>query len=1091
MQKRLSPVKTGLKAIYYGALTFSLFLIHFYALSARSVAEQDIHKVILSLEFENATLYEAFDQLEKASGFHVVYNRGMIDANKRINYIASNKTLAAILSKILGEEYQFNQIENNIVISNKSVPHFREGWGIIQGTITDKDTGDPLIGANIWIDALTTGTTTNISGDYRLEQVPEGTYVVMISYIGYITQTIRDVQVNQKEVTKMDISLAPSVMRLSDVVVQGTIDVKNVDVQNTTELEMIDQIKTSNLIVTGISNEQIIRSLDFNASEVVQRAPGVTVVNDFINIRGLNERYNLVFLDDMIAPSSESDKRAFSFDMLPSNVIDQVLIYRSPAPELPGDFAGGIVKVETKNSVPARQIQLNVSSQYRQGTTFDNVYSSNGGDTDWLGFDDGTRQLPSSFPDRGGIPFVNIRDNDLSSTLPQTVADNAGLARQINSDWSLVPDDFSLDQRVNLNYYDSWKIGKTRLNNLTAAFYSREHRAFERQSQVGPATAGYGNVYTDSLAQIDSWVGVMQNFNLTIGKNTSVQFNNFFNNVAEDRTIVRDGVDKGGVGSTGDTLRQVQFYWEERFLYSGQITATHEFGQSIRHSIKGGGGYSLIRQDIPNQRQYQVRRNESFQPGTNQVFLVEEQGAEGLEYNLLNFQNTNEYTQTYFLDYKLELPNRIHIKVGGFAELKERDFDNRFITIRPSPEIVFGEGIPQTGPRREFVMSEIFAPENFRLDGTGLLILEENLEGSSYNATNDMLAGYIGVYWPFFEDKLSVYAGTRYEWNELQLRTNLLGLDDVNDEFANVDQLNRFWLPSVNLQYKFRDDMSIRAAYGKTLNRPQFRELSVFSYFDFDLNANIRGNANLIPAEIHNFDLRWEYYPGPSEWISAGLFYKDFSNPIEFYSLTTRGSIRENLAPFNSESAESYGMEIEVRKNLSFLPFPQARHFSLLANFAWLDNEVDVDTAIFEVFAPDLIESGRPLQGSANLVVNASLVYDNKLTGTTANLQYNVFGQRLFLSANGFVSDIYEMPRHMLDFNVRQRIGRNFELQAGVKNILNQLVRFYRDFVRDEEYDPDEPLDTSVNDRESGSDYYFRRFEEGRYYSLGVNYIIR
>ncbi len=1090
MQKRLSPVKTGLKAIYYGALTFSLFLIHFYALSARSVAEQDIHKVILSLEFENATLYEAFDQLEKASGFHVVYNRGMIDANKRINYIASNKTLAAILSKILGEEYQFNQIENNIVISNKSVPHFREGWGIIQGTITNKDTGDPLIGANIWIDALTTGTTTNISGDYRLEQVPEGTYVVMISYIGYITQTIRDVQVNQKEVTKMDISLAPSVMRLSDVVVEGTIDVKNVDVQNTTELEMIDQIKTSNLIVTGISNEQIIRSLDFNASEVVQRAPGVTVVNDFINIRGLNERYNLVFLDDMIAPSSESDKRAFSFDMLPSNVIDQVLIYRSPAPELPGDFAGGIVKVETKNSVPARQIQLNVSSQYRQGTTFDNVYSSNGGDTDWLGFDDGTRQLPSNFPGAGGIPRVEVRDEDLSSTLPQTLADNVGLARQINSDWSLLPDDFGPDQRVNLNYYDSWKIGNTRINNLTAAFYSREHRAFERQSQVGPISAGYGNIYTDSLSQIDTWVGAMQNFNLTIGDRTSIQFNNFFNNVAEDRTIVRDGVDKGGPGGTRDTLRQVQFYWEERMLYSGQLTAKHEFGQSIRHSFKAGGGYSFIQQDIPNQRQYQVRRNESFQPGENQIFLVVEQGAEGLEYNLLNFQNTNEYTQTYFLDYKLELPNKIHVKLGGFAELKERDFSNRFVTIRPSPEIVFGEDIDITGPSREFVMSDIFAPENFRLDGSGLVIGEELQAGSSYDATNDLLAGYIGIYLPFFNDKLSIYAGTRYEWNELQLRTTLVGLD-INDEFANVDQLNRFWLPSANLQYKLRDDMSLRAAYGKTLNRPQFRELSVFNYFDFDLNANIRGNADLIPAEIHNFDLRWEYYPGPGEWISAGFFYKDFSNPIEFYSLTTRASIRENLFPFNSESAESYGMEIEVRKNLSFLPFPQARHFSLLANFAWLDNEVDVDTAVFVAFVPDLVESGRPLQGSANLVVNASLVYDNKLTGTTANLQYNVFGQRLFLSANGFVSDIYEMPRHLLDFNVRQRIGRNFEVQAGVKNMLNQLVRFYRDFVRDEEYDPDEMLDNSAVAREDGSDYYFRRFEEGRYYSLGVNYIIR
>ncbi len=1090
MQKRLSPVKTGLKAIYYGALTFSLFLIHFYALSARSVAEQDIHKVILSLEFENATLYEAFDQLEKASGFHVVYNRGMIDANKRINYIASNKTLAAILSKILGEEYQFNQIENNIVISNKSVPHFREGWGIIQGTITDKDTGDPLIGANIWIDALTTGTTTNISGDYRLEQVPEGTYVVMISYIGYITQTIRDVQVNQKEVTKMDISLAPSVMRLSDVVVEGTIDVKNVDVQNTTELEMIDQIKTSNLIVTGISNEQIIRSLDFNASEVVQRAPGVTVVNDFINIRGLNERYNLVFLDDMIAPSSESDKRAFSFDMLPSNVIDQVLIYRSPAPELPGDFAGGIVRVETKKSVPARQIQLNVSSQYRQGTTFDNVYSSNGGDTDWLGFDDGTRELPSSFPGRGGIPNVFLSGSDLSGTLPQTIADNAGVARQINNDWSLISDDFRPDQRVNLNYYDSWKMGNTRLNNLTAAFYSREHRAFERQSQVGPDGAGYGNIYTDSLSQIDTWVGAMQNLNLMISDHTTIEFNNFFNNVAEDRTIVRDGVDKGGPRSTQDTVRNVQFYWEERMLYSGQLTATHEFGQDIKHWIKGGGGYSFIQQNIPNQRQFQVRRNANLAPGINQVFLTAEQGAEGFEYNLLNFQETNEYTQTYFLDYKLELPNKMHVKVGGFAELKERDFDNRFITIRPTPETIYGEAIPITGPNREFIMSDLFAPGNFQLDGSGLLIGEESLEGSSYNATNDMFAGYIGIFLPFLNDRLSVYAGTRYEYNELKLRTALVGI--IQDDSSNVDQLNRFWLPSVNLQYKLADDMVIRAAYGKTLNRPQFRELSIFNYFDFDLNANVRGNQNLIPAEIHNFDLRWEYYPGPGEWISAGIFYKDFSNPIESYSLTTRNSIRENLVPFNSQSAESYGVEVEVRKNLSFLPIPQARHFSLLANFAWLDNEADVDTTIFVNFSPDLIESGRPLQGSSNLVVNASLVYDNKLTGTTANLQYNVFGQRLFLSANGFVSDIYEMPRHLLDFNVKQRIGRNFEVQAGVKNILNQLVRFYRDFVRDEEYDPDEPLDTSVyNLRENGSDYYFRRFEEGRYYSLGVNYIFR
>ncbi len=264
--------------------------------------------------------------------------------------------------------------------------------GTIKGTVKDALTGEAVIGANVLIAGTSEGTAVDINGDFEIPQVKVGEHTLIISFVSYKTDTLKKVIVYPDQTTVINHKMMEESMQLGEVVVSGA------RVTNT-DYAVITEIRKNDLVVVGISSQQITMSQDRDAAQIMRRVPGVTILNNrFVNVRGLNERYNTVLLNGVIAPSTEVDSKAFAFDLIPSSMIDRMMVYKSGAAEFPGEFAGGIVDINTKSVVEENSLSVNITTGFRAGTTGKDFYKAEGSSTDWLGYDNGFRQLPSTFP---------------------------------------------------------------------------------------------------------------------------------------------------------------------------------------------------------------------------------------------------------------------------------------------------------------------------------------------------------------------------------------------------------------------------------------------------------------------------------------------------------------------------------------------------------------------------------------------------------------------------------------------------------------------------------------------------------------------
>ena len=264
--------------------------------------------------------------------------------------------------------------------------------GSIKGTIRDAATNEGIIGANVILEGTTTGASTDVNGNYVIPKVPTGTVNLVISYISYRTKKVEGVRIEENKTTTINTNLEEDVAMLQDIVVVGAREAH-------TDIAVINEIKNATQVVSGVSSEQITRSMDRDAAQVMMRVPGITIQdNRFISIRGVSERYNQVMINNAIAPSTEIDVRSFSFDLIPSNMIERMLVYKSGTADLPGDFAGGVIKLFTQSSVNENFTNISLSGGFRVGTTLNDFQQSKTSATDFLGFDNGFRKLPSDFP---------------------------------------------------------------------------------------------------------------------------------------------------------------------------------------------------------------------------------------------------------------------------------------------------------------------------------------------------------------------------------------------------------------------------------------------------------------------------------------------------------------------------------------------------------------------------------------------------------------------------------------------------------------------------------------------------------------------
>lgn len=1052
----------------------------------------------ITIRFQQTSLRQAFAAVESQSGIRIAFNSRLAELDRTVDTSFTDAAVEEVLRTLVkGTSLVIRKAQNYYFISSRNgVP------GGLSGRIADIETTDPLANATITIKELGKATISDESGYYYFESLPPGKYTLELSFVGYKKFTATDIEIKQDVSNQYD-GLMQAENQLQMVTVTGSR--KFGRVSNTTDAQLVNEIRTSRNIVSGISNEQIQKSTDRDASEIARRITGVSVVDNFAIIRGLNRRYNITFLNDLIAPATEQDSRAFALDLINSSLIDKMVVYKSPVPELPGDFVGGALKISTKNPMLVRQLDVQLSASYRPNSSFSDFYTYKGGKTDWLGYDDGTRTLPSGFPDILKLSLSGIKER-------------TQYGKMLSNIWQYVAAQHDVDKRLVINYYDSWKLGKySRISNLTSITYTQTVTTNEIERQYGPSRSemhevngkpyerryGQRTSSADIQSQNSNRVGILQNFSLNLKDSSHIDFRNFFNQLGND--IVNIGILTDAEVLDTDQ-KEVRLYYRQRRLYTGQLSGTHYLFAKRRNPLKWSLGYANTNQQEPDMRTLNYRRlwNKNIGPFEDNPAsswnLTLYEGGQYFPYNRRLFTNTIENGYTGSADYEHKLHNNIVIKLGTYNEFKNRDFSSREFEVVKGAGY-FDQRITSIGSTN---INDLYHKDNYRADGSGFELQE--FAGTRYTASNQWNSGYIGVVAPLFKEKLNIYAGTRYDYYRFRMAAT--GREGYSVVYPiEVDNKDNYVLPSINISWNAPSNMVVRAAFARSINRPEFREMAPFYYFNNITQILEHGNPNLKTATFSNYDLRWEWYPQSNkqnEMISAGFFYKKGKDLIEAFTLNDQNSQSGNQLMFkNSKEADFYGVELEIRKNLDLFQSRFLRRFSVILNGSYIKTEVFTpgDGTDLSMGNSNRGDRRRPLQGQSPWLVNAILNYDNVRWGSRISLSYNYTADRINVVGNNDIAgdgipipgggdtesgfpDIMEKGRGVLDFSILQRITKWLQIKASVQDLLNNPVLFYEDRNRNYKYN----AEIKDANGEYKGDNIFLRYKPYSYYTISFNF---
>ena len=915
----------------------------------------------------------------------------------------------------------------------------------IKGVVIDQKSKETLIGAvitavpgngskNATQEKDDIKAVTDIDGNFSLQNLKDGTYTLYIKYVGYKTQKIDGVQlkggkkidgkaiVSSKDTSSkndasekalLTIALQPDEQQLKEVTVTA------VERRNT-DAAMIQVAKNSPVIVSNVSAQEISRTQDTNAGEVIRRVPGVSLIDDkFVMVRGLSQRYNNVWVNGGAVPSSEADSRAFSFDIIPSSQIDNLTIVKSPTAEYPADYSGGFIIVNTKEIPAENSFNIAVGGNWNTSSAFQNFSYSKGSGTDFLGFDNGLRNL------NGGIHADLNQQLDANG---KPVGDYATslLGNGLNNDW-LVKNRKPLgDLKLAASLNQRWMLGGRTLGMLAALNYTNEYRTYENMENnlygiydAANDKPNYLRHSVDDQYNNNVRLGAMLNFTfLSKDGNHKYQLKNIFNQLATSRYIWREGV-----SAQSNLERSAEYYYRSRTTYNGQLTGKHTFtSDALDWSI----GYAYANRHLPDRRRYLI--DDALESGVYALSTGNDISREWtqLDEHILSL-GINDKHHFKFGNFEPDL------QVGAYGEYRSREYQTR--------NFIYNWNVSANNMPSDFRHSDIptLLSNEANMGYDKLYLLEEKQMRNNYRGHNTLGAGYLAMSLPF--GKLGIHAGVRFEHNDMELISNSRDYEkSESSRHYKTDDV----FPSLNTTYKISDQHQVRLSYGRSINRPEFREVSSSVYYDFDLASNVQGNTELKNCYVDNLDLRYEWYPSRGELISLAVFYKHFDSPIE-WTYTVAGGTSLIYSYKNAKSANNYGVELDIRKNLGFIG---------LNDFSWSFNGALIKSKV--QFEKGAKEEDRPMQGQSPYLINTGIFYKNEPLKMDIALLYNRIGKRIIGvgrsegstgdDSNSRVPHSYEMPRNTIDFSLAKKFGDHLELKLNVRDLLAEKI-YYKQFA--------------------------------------------
>lgn len=895
-----------------------------------------------------------------------------------------------------------------------------KGKGAIAGIVIETKLGEAAIEAFVGVVGTKVAVLTEIDGSYRLE-LPPGEYELQISYELHKPIRVPGVVVTAGTITRIDAKVDPE----ENVVEEGIETVVKVD--KTSVEGLLLERQRSAASGDSIGRAEITKSNDRNAAEAAKRVVGANIEGSrFLFVRGLGERYTNALLDGFPLPSPEPDRQAVPLDLFPSQILDSLTIVKTFTPDVPGDFAGGSVRINTRRVPNQLTIAGSLSFGFNTQSTFSEMLTYEGGSFDWLGIDDGSRSLPDDLPTGKIVRGIEDENGELI-TKDRIAKYGQDLSSSMRAHRSIAPPNHS----GNLVVANSWPIGDWgRVGVMGALVYDRR---FERR--VGGLLANYRLGATGEKDLVDglsrtneltyergtdkvSW-GVLGGVTLEIGDEHTISLTGIHTRASDNEVNIIDGFHKERAARVHDTRTS----FVSRTMTFGELHGESEI--KALNGLKIGWGVGLARatRDEPDTRGVVYQFD-----GNLQSFTFEDDSSSGSHF----FSEQGETTLTGKLDLTQPLlsdQERLAMKVGGFVNVRQREFLARRFRFRPDRD-----GAPPAfdacgGP--EYALDcpdKLFSDENIR---DGFLQLEENTAlNDGYEAGLDVYAAY-AMLDAKIVDELRVVLGPRLEIS----RQSITPFDPTDpsadrttsqfDEMVILPAVSAVWTPIPRA--------NVRGSVTRTVARPQLREIAPFAYTDYFGGLQVRGNPDLDNTSIVNADTRFEYFPTAREVVAVSAFYKRFEDPIEQVLDPSSGN---GIVSFeNGLGANLFGVELEARKSLDMFS-PVLRPLSVIANVTLSHSSVDLDPT--ESIA--LTSKSRPMSLQAPFLFNFALDLDNEPTGTRARVLYNLVGPRLTLVGANGIPDVYESARHGLDVTIGQRVGKHVEVRASATNLIDLPV---------------------------------------------------
>ncbi len=918
-----------------------------------------------------------------------------------------------------------------------------KGKGAIWGVVRDAATKEPI--ADTVVEALGTDQVviTDAQGQYRLELAP-GKYTLRYESDSHVPLRAKKVQVWAGGVRRINAALELDQQGSEEYVVE-----LEPEIGDSVEDLTLRRQKAS-AVGDAVGRSEISKNADNNAAQAAQRVVGATIIGGrFVYVRGLGERYTNALLNGAPLPSPEPDRAAVPLDLFPTSVLESLTIVKTFTPDVPGDFAGGSVRVETRR-VP-RKFLFNASLSLGLNTqsTFRERLSYRGGGLDFLGFDDGTRAAPSGVPDYKLARAVEKPNGEfvLDPELQKW-------GREFNTFMSGVRRFTPPNHRASVVVGDGFKLGgESRIGYVASVNYSRNFQIREgitRNFEANPSMPNGISVLQDLGFErgIDSvrW-GAFGSVMFEVNPKHRLNLIGFRSQLSDNEVFALNGF----YDSQQTAVQSTRLRFTERALNVLQLHGHHDLDELNKAKVKWNLSYSVAQRSEPNTRDVVYRLN----PGTSSYTYVD-----GSESGRHFFSDQDEKAFGGGLDFTQPLtsdPEVFSLKAGGLASVKNRTFRARRFSLRrqaaPADPSVFdcaGTTYDQSCP------DKLFVPGNI---GPNLTLEENTQDTDAYDAGLSVFAGYLMARSKPVSD-VELTGGARVEVTDQSL--------DPVDQFDSGVQLtgasleSTDWLPAGSVTYSATKKAKLRAAYSRTLARPQLRELAPFAYSDFFGGRLTSGNPDLTITRIHNLDARFEFFPTLAEVLAFSVFYKGFQDPIE---PVIKPSGDSGLITFqNADSANLIGVELEARVSLGRIT-PAASDFGIVSNITLARSRIEVrqtDVAF-------LTNLSRPMVNQAPVVANAGLDFNRDEIGLRSRLTYNVSGKRIVSVGAEGLDDSYQHPFHRVDFNVSKRWGEHFTLKFKARNLL----------------DPDQLVTIGSAPNEPNATL---RYKEGRSFSIGASY---